>query len=257
MTEQAKERSSYVMSSLDNALKVMDILSVKDNLSLAELTRISKLDKTSVFKILYTLERRDYVFKTADARYRLGIKFSNYQALASERQSLAEIAMPYMRQLRDQCHETVYLGLLNTNGRVIVMHMEEGNSPTSIATRIGYELDAHCTAMGKVLLSWLDSAVQHNIVDHFRFKKYTDNTICAPDTLYALLDSIKAQGWGEDRGERYPGYSSLAVPVFDADVHCVASLSIVCREDRMMQRRDCFLDMLLAAARDLSYKLGY
>lgn len=257
MVEKSETGSPYILSSLNNALKVMDILSVKDNLSLAELTKISKLDKTSLFKILFTLERRDYVFKTPDAKYRLGIKFANYGSLASERQSLAEISTPYMRQLRDRCHETVYLGVLNTNGRVIIMHMEAGDAPDSIATRIGYELEAHCNAMGKVLLSWLEPAMQRNIVDNLRFKTYTANTICSPESLYPALEAIRAQGWGEDDGERYSGHSALAVPIFDASTRCVASLSIVCRDDRLLQRRERFMDVLLEAAEDISHKLGY
>ena len=255
MENNGAHRSPYILSSLDNALKIMDILSVKENLSLAELTRISKLDKTSVFKILFTLERRNYVSKSADARYCLGAKFTSQGDLASERKSLAELAMPYMHQLRNRCHETVYLGVLNTNGRVIVMHMEEGDSLNSISTRIGYELDAHCNAMGKVLLAWLTPAMQRSMIENLHFKVYTANTISSPEQLYPELKTIQSQGWGEDEGERYPGHGALAVPVFDTEMHCVASLSIVCRSDRLLQDKDHLLNLLLTTGENISYKL--
>ena len=58
---------------------------MRDNIGVAEISRLLKLDKASVFKMLYTLEHRDYVIKTADAKYRLGIKFTNYCLLYTSR----------------------------------------------------------------------------------------------------------------------------------------------------------------------------
>ncbi len=73
-----EKKKPYLLSSVNNALKILDLLSVRDNIGVAEISRLLKLDKASVFKMLYTLEHRDYVIKTADAKYRLGIKFTNY-----------------------------------------------------------------------------------------------------------------------------------------------------------------------------------
>ena len=250
------KRSPYILSSVDNALKVMDILGVKDNLSLAELTRISKLDKSSLFKILYTLEHREYVFKTADAKYKLGTKFTTFGDVVEERRSLADVAMPYMRKLRDQCHETVYLGVLNMSGRVLIMHMEEGGSSGSAVTRVGFEMESHCNAMGKVLLAWLEPAMQKSIIDSLRSKVYTDRTISSADELYPVLNTVFDQGWGEDVGERYPGNSALAVPVFDATAKCVATLSIVGPEETLKERHAEYLSGLLLTAETISRKLG-
>lgn len=80
-----KEKKPYLLSSVNNALKILDLLSVRDNIGVAEISRLLKLDKASVFKMLYTLEHRDYVIKTAGAKYRLGIKFTNYGNLVAER----------------------------------------------------------------------------------------------------------------------------------------------------------------------------
>ena len=252
-----EKKSPYILSSLDNALKVLDILSVKDNISLAEFTRISKLDKTSLFKILYTLERRDYVVKTPDAKYRLGVKFVNYGSLVSERQSLAEVAAPFMRRLRDRCRESVYLGVLNANGRVIVMHLEPGTAADSISTRIGFELDAHSSGMGKVLLAYLDPVMRESLAGSIHYKLYTPETLSGREALLPVLDEVRTQGSGDDVNERYPGHSSLAVPVFDRSTHCVAALSIVCKTEQYEARRTQLLGELLDTAQDISHKLGY
>ena len=69
------EKDRYLLSSLNNALCLLDLLSHASSLSLAELTHLSGMDKASVFRSLYTLEKNGYVQKLPEARYRLGMKF--------------------------------------------------------------------------------------------------------------------------------------------------------------------------------------
>ncbi|MFR3758594.1 helix-turn-helix domain-containing protein, partial [Hungatella sp.] len=70
--------NTYILSSVNNALKILDLLSVRDNIGATEIGRLLELDKSTVFKLLYTLEQRDYVLKTESAKYCLGYKFKNY-----------------------------------------------------------------------------------------------------------------------------------------------------------------------------------
>ena len=55
------EKDRYLLSSLNNALCLLDLLSHASSLSLAELTHLSGMDKASVFRSLYTLEKNGYI----------------------------------------------------------------------------------------------------------------------------------------------------------------------------------------------------
>ena len=68
------EKDRYLLSSLNNALCLLDLLSHASSLSLAELTHLSGMDKASVFRSLYTLEKNGYVQKLPEARYRFGLR---------------------------------------------------------------------------------------------------------------------------------------------------------------------------------------
>lgn len=250
-------KSGYTLSSLDNALKVLDVLSVRDNIGLAELSRITKLDKTSVFKMLYTLENRDYVSKTADAKYRLGSKFISYGSLLVARRSLVEIVGPYLRTLREQFHETFYLGELNTNGKVIITHMEAGDRPKSLITRIGFELEAHTNPMGKVLLAYLDDNMLRSLVEHMQFHAYTESTITSAEQLYPILEETRRQGFCIDRDERAMGVGAIAVPVFGKKGRCIATISVTCRVEVLEKRKEILLDALVHAADDISNHMAY
>lgn len=246
----------YILSSLNNALKVLDLLSIKDNLGVAEISKILNIDKTTIFKILYTLHAKDFVFKTTEKKYKLGVKFFNYGNLVSERQSVIEIAKPFMKKLSAQTGQSVFMGILNFNNLVIVLHKEEGDSPNSIKTRIGYELAPHCVAMGKVLLAYLNETQLLSILNEYEFRNYCPNTITTQTTLLTELEKVRKQGYAQDHNERYIGHSASAAPVFNNKGTCIASVSIVYSSELFDQHNDEYNQETLWAGKEISRNLG-
>lgn len=255
MAEKAK--SKYLLESVNNALKVLDILGIQDNIGVSEISRLSGIDKSSVFKILYTLEHRNYIYKTTDAKYRIGAKLADFGDMASGQKNVVDVAAPYMRRLRDTCHETVYLGILNTAGRVIMVHKEDGDSPDRVNTRIGYELDSYSNSMGLLLLSYLEPAMQSSLVDAVRFRPHTSKTISSKQDLLDRLKVLKGQTWAVDYDENYLGHSTLAAPIFDGTNRCIASVSIVCPTATLRSNVDEFRPHLLKATEQISRKMGF
>lgn len=251
------KKDKYILSSLYNALKVLDILSVTDNLGVTDIVKISGIDRTSVFKILYTLEKRDYVSKTADAKYRLGGKLAMMGDIVTERRNISEVAAPYMQELRNTIHETVSLSVLNANGRTIILQRVEGNSPGHVPNRIGFEIDAHTTATGKVLLAYLDPPMQKNMIQNLRYKIYTPHTITSPEQLVPVLETVRSQGYALDQDERYIGRSTMAAPVFDASKQCIAALSLVCSNKTFEKKQEIFLSTLLDISTAISREMNY
>ena len=107
------EKDRYLLSSLNNALCLLDLLSHASSLSLAELTHLSGMDKASVFRSLYTLEKNGYVQKLPEARYRLGMKFLYYGNLVAAQQDIVTAARPALQNLTLRCKLAVHLSCLN------------------------------------------------------------------------------------------------------------------------------------------------
>jgi len=247
----------YVLSSLNNALKVLDLLSIKDNLGVAEISKILDIDKTTVFKIMYTLHAKDFVFKTTEKKYKLGVKFFNYGNLVVERQSVIEISKPFMKTVSTHTGQSVFMGILNFNNQVIILHKEEGDSPNSIKTRIGYELAPHCVGMGKVLLAYLNETKLESILKEYNFRNYCPNTITTRSELLAELELVRKQGYAQDHNERYIGHSAFAAPVFDDKKTCIAAVSIVFPSELFGQHNEEYIQETLWGSKEISRNLGY
>lgn len=252
-----KAKSKYLLESVNNALKVLDILAIRDNIGVSEISRLSEIDKSSVFKILYTLEHRNYIYKTTDAKYRISAKLADFGDMASRQKSVVDVAAPYIRQLRDVCHETVYLGVLNTAGRVIMVHKENGDSPNHINTRIGYELDSYSNSMGLLQLAYLEPAIQNGMIEAIRFRPHTAFTINSKEALTERLEALRGQAWAVDYDENYMGHATAAAPIFDGSGRCISSIGIVCATETLRAKVNDFQPHLLKAATQISYKMGY
>lgn len=247
----------YLMKSLNKALKVLDILSVREELSLTEICALTGLDKTSAFKILYTLERRSFVLKTANARYRVGEKIVHYNKRLTVRKNIVDVAQPIIHRLCKAMGETVTLAILNSNGRSINIYSEEGASTNHVPSRIGLELDAYSVPQGKVLLAYTSEQILQTILRDISFRAYTPTTISSPAQLNQVLEEIRANGYCADSNERYDGRSSVAAPIFDQNHECIATIALVCVTDTFREKKNLFLSEVLRASTEISAEMGY
>ena len=257
MAGEGSHKDKNILSSLNHALKIMDLLSVRSNLGVTEISRITGYDKASVYKMLYTMQHRGYVIKTEDARYSLSSKLAANGGQALARQNVTDVAAPYMRSLRDACGETVLLGVLNINGKVIFTCKEEGLSPDSIRTRTAYEIDAYTNAAGKLLLANLNRQMQKNILSGIQFYSHTPATITDEESLLSELDALKDASFAEQYNENYYGHGDIACPIRDESGRCIAALSIACNTELLKEKKDIYLPLLIEASDAVSTEMGY
>ena len=254
---QKEKDEKYLLKSLNKALKVLDIITVREEISLTEICSITGLDKTSVFKILYTLERRGFVLKTPDAHYRVGDKIARYSNRRSERKNIVDVATGPLHSLCVSTNETVTLAILNSNGRSINIYAEPGRALDHVPSRIGLELDAYSVPVGKVLLAYTSRDIVRTMLQNAPLRAYTASTISTSEELYQTLDEVRAQGYCLDSNQRYHGRRSIAAPIFDYDNQCVAELALVCTTDTFLEKRDAFLKEVLQTASEISSEMGY
>ena len=257
MTDSNSHKDKNILSSLNHALKIMDLLSVRSNLGVTEISRITGYDKASVYKMLYTMQHRGYIVKTDGARYSLSSKLAANGVQTVARQNIVDVATPYMRQLRDECGETVLLGVLNINGKVIFTCKEEGRSADSIKTRTAYEIDAYTNAAGKLLLANLDPHMLKSILGSIKIYNHTPATVPDAAALTAQLDVLRDAEYAEQYDENYFGHSDIAAPVQDETGRCVATLSIACPTEVLKEKRGDFIPMLLDTADKISADMGW
>lgn len=250
------EKDKYLLGSVHNALTVMDLLSRHKSMSLAELHRQMDLDKSSVFRTLYTLEKGGYVEKTPDARYSLGMKFLYYGSLVADRQDLVAAARPYMQRLTAGCKLAAHLGRLN-HSRVVTLHKEEPPYDIQVTARVGMSAPAHATAMGRAILSGLTEAQLEALLEGTAFKRYSDHSILSLEELRAALAAVRREGYAWEKDDRFPGFGSIACPLFDHTGRVCAAVGVVGMTRTIQEQWETCIAETKRTAAELSAALGW
>jgi DNA-binding IclR family transcriptional regulator len=250
----------YLVPSVQRAVEVLEILanSGKDA-SLSELTAITKLPKSSLFRILVTLEAQKMVSLDRERKkFSLGSRLLQFGGAKLRRVDLKEIASPELQRLAQEHGESVYLGVLDRGQVVFLQHVESQNEWKSVM-RLGSASPIHCTAIGQVLLSGLQDDRIGKILSEKGLKRYTKKTITSESGFLRRVLQIRSDGFAIADSEYRSDLCTVAAPIrgFGGDV--VAALMIALSSENGNKKSTVLklAHSLQRAGLEISRQLGY
>lgn len=224
-----------------------------DPMSLKALSETLRLPRSTTLRLCTTLERHGFLSRDlATDQYTLGPVLMQLGAAASKQYPLHDIVRPHMVLLRNLSQETVNLYVPQDIYRVCVAQEE---SPQFIRQVIplGRSLPIWVGASGLVLLAFMEEDKQRHIVERL----ITMGTVTDYVAFTQMLHTVRSQGWAVTHGQREPGASSLAAPIFAGD-RVTAALAISGPSHRFTDDRvQLFLPELLEKAKETSSKLVF
>ncbi len=214
-------------NSVEKAFIILEFLANNpDPVELSALSRSLKINKSTAYRYLSTLEAIGYVVKNSETTcYTLGSKALWLASKFLDNLDLRTLSHPILKQLREETGETVHMAYLD-NFEVVYVDKIDGKSPVKMASRIGNRMPAHCTGLGKALLAFLPETEWKRYVDTRGLKYYTRNTITNPEVFYEHLRMIRQQGYSIDNSENEEGIRCVALPVRDHEGKVIAAISI-------------------------------
>jgi DNA-binding IclR family transcriptional regulator len=217
--------SDYTVPSLRRAIQALDMLACStDGLSLAEMSKRLNTPKSTLFRIMVTLQDHSLVNQDKGRKvFSLGMKLVEWGHAALERVDLKQIAHPFLEQLAQETRESFYLGVLD-NLEVILIDRADTPEMWRIVARLGSRSPLHVTATGQVLISEAAPEVVDRVIERTGLKKYTDKTIVNAAQFRKRLDQVRKLGYSITDAEYKPDLCAVAVPIRDLHGSIVASL---------------------------------
>jgi len=252
------DNDKYLLSSVANSLDILDLLSKHEELGVAEISRELNMGKASVFRMLYTLEKKEFVHKTSNAKYKLGIKFAHYGSIVIDRQSQYSVAKPFLEKLRDKHNQTTHLSILDDDDKKIIFMIKELSTSTiQMTSKVGAKLPSYATGTGKVLLAYrLDEEFEKKLRT-FDLKPLTSYTITDSDKLIEVLKKIRNDGYGYDTEESEVGLTCISAPVRNIKGKVIAAISLSGATTVMLQNKEAYIDSVKETAMEISKAMGY
>ena len=200
---------------------------VPAGLTLKGLAERTGVTRSTVYRILNSLEAHGMVRQVDGARFVLGARLLS---LASGviappiGRIVAERAQPHLDRLAITLGESGKVSVYD-RGSVLVVAAASGHNAYALHAAVGQHLPIHAGAGSKVLLASLPPEEVEKVLSG-ELKRFTDLTIVDPAALRAEIERVRTRGWSRDGGEFAVSVNAYGAPIIDASGAVVAALSV-------------------------------
>jgi IclR family acetate operon transcriptional repressor len=245
--------------SVAKAIRLLDMLGEGPGaFGVSELARMVDMDKSSVSRMLRTLERAGYVEQDpVTQRYTLGLALGVLGYKALRRMDLRGAARPLLERLAETTGECAHMAIL-ADRRAFYIDQVAPERGIGVDAPIGTLAPLHCTALGKALLAFQPEAILEELIAGMKFEPYTRRTISSAEGLRSHLSQVRAQLVAFDDEEYSVGVRCIAAPVFRYDGAVSGAIGVSGPSPRITDARLSEWEALVrGAAAELSGRLGW
>ncbi len=221
-------------AAVDRALTLLAAFQSGDRtLTLGQLAERTGLYKSTVLRLLASLEHARLIQKREDGGYALGSEVARLHGVYAASFSLEHVVVPVLRALVAATGESAAYHVPQGDARLCLYRVDSPH-PIRDHIRAGDLLPAGRGTGGRVLSA-------------FSGAKVTD----AGERK--LLEHIRQQGYYAASGDRLADVAGVSVPVFRADGQLAAAVTLTMPTNRYT---DAHIPAVLKAAQELSGRVG-
>ena len=212
-----------MVQSLERAFAILDEVAQRPAGVTAIAERV-RLPKSTVARLLATLEDVDAVERFEGARWRIGPGVAALSTAVSSERSLISIAHPFLADLVVDLGEDAGLGLPDGN-EIHYVDQVESDNPVQVRDWTGTRAPMHAVPSGLVLLAeWPEEALAAYV--RGGLATLTPRTVTDPAELRRRLADVRELGFAWGLEEFAEGIDSVAAPVRDGRGAAVAAIHV-------------------------------
>jgi|SRR5581483_4387286 len=245
----------YMVPVVRSTFRILEEISAAGPLGLNEITQRTKIPKSTVFRVLATLQSLGYVVRDGSRDYCVSPSIAGLAGDRSQSDALRAAALPWMVRLRNECGETVNLGQLQ-HDKVVYLEVVPSEFALRLSERPGATVPVHASALGKAILAFSPPELADSLIGSQRLAMFTRNTVTDPAAMREELRRVRDRGFAFDKGEISALATCVGAPILGVDGRAIAAMSISGPSSRFTPRRDsAIVTSLLQAVREISYAL--
>lgn len=253
-------KEKYTLETLVRSLSILSLFTRETPaLTLTEIATATNLNKTTVFRILATLEEAGYLVRDpATKRYQPGLKVLQLGFATISSLEVRQVARVFLQQLSQQVGETVSLSVLDDH-EIIYVDRVRNRRIVGVVLGMGSRLPAHCASMGKAMLAHMPSEELDKLLDKVELEPCTSKSLVDREALKAELACVRERGYATNDEELEMGLRAVASPIWDNSNQVVAAINITGSTSTISQERleGELAQAVVRTATQISQALGY
>ena len=253
---------SYRVPGLERGLKILTEFSPREPvLGAPELSKRLKIPRTTVFRLLQTLESLGFLERAdKDRNYRLGVAVLRlgFEYLSSL--ELTDLGLPIIEALRDDTGLTSHI-VIRDGRDVVFVAKAQSHAPifSSVKVNVGTRLPAHATTHGQVLMGDMTLDDLKKLYPEPELERFTKQTPATIDDLYERIRDDAKRGYAVSESSFERGISVVSAPVRNDTGRIVAVITTtIPRHEIDASLLDSgLIDKVRRAADELSQRLNF
>lgn len=228
-------------------------------LGLAELCAMSDQSKHMVYRCIQTLLAEGLIVEIAKGpKYEPSLLSFHYSSLPVARMTLTRAAQEPLYEMREELNECCYLGILNDNRILYLIHHEGGREIRSGGGRMGGRYYLHADGAGKVLAASASEALRARLLAE-GLEKLTDQTVTDRKNFLAEMDLVRKQGYAVDNEAYIKGIICFGAPINDYKEKVVGAVccSVLTIHYTIKELEEKIGPRVLECAKRISLTLGW
>lgn len=223
-----------MIASVTASLDLLKLITARPNLGLSELARLSNTNKSRTYRMVTTLCQAGYVCQNPDNTYRLGHQALIIGQAARQQIDIFKIAEPVIENLAESFDESIQIRVRD-GMEMMQIYSRRSQQSVQVNSDIGNCRPLGKGASGKILLAYA-SEEEVQLGTQEQQKLY--------DELLSLRETQVAHSYSELSSD----VSAIAVPLFDYEQNCIASLSVSIPMSRLSPEYESQLTIALKEA---------
>jgi IclR family KDG regulon transcriptional repressor len=241
-------------------VRSMDVLNLfieHSELSFQEIIDLSGIPKTSVYRMLSSLEEMGFVEKGSDLKYRLGLLFLKFGHLVLARIDLRQIAYPFMVELHNDIKEAINL-IVREGNEAIYIEKIDTKQKVRLYTAIGRKSPLYAGACPRAILSFLPDSEVQEYLESTELKSFAQGTITDKERIYEAINKARIDGYTISHSELENHTSAIASPIFNHLGEVITGISIAGIEANYQgDNIEKYAKKVKKVAEEISIRLGY
>jgi DNA-binding IclR family transcriptional regulator len=252
-----KKATTYTISIVDDTLKVISALANREDKSIRELGSELAIPKSTLYRILRTLEAKDFVRQGENSeKYSLGLKFFEFGMMLKEKFDIKNLAYPHILDLRNRTKETIQLAIVDRQ-EILILDTVEGTHDLRVFSRAGRRLPLTYGNFGKVFLSDYTDDEVGAMLRKYPLKRYGANSVMDNQVFVEHVKEVREKRISVGIDDPIDGAFAIAVPIMSRESKTVAAISMAgAKTQANITRLEHFKEELMETARLVSRDLG-
>lgn len=222
----------------ERIFNTIECLAQNGAMGLQELSSKLNLNKSTVHRILNSLIFMDYVRQdTESSKYSLSFKICSLSNQILAKNSMIDIARPYIKELSAASGETVHLVQIDGINAIYIDKVEASKNSVRMISMVGKSIPLYCSGVGKAMLADMPDEDIESIWKHSSIRQLTKYTVTKYVDFIKLIEVTRKTGYAMDNEENELGVRCIAVAIKGYNGKSTHAISISAPKDRMSDAR--------------------